>query len=74
MDFGLFLEFPRREGATHQQAFEECFALVDEAEARGVDSVWVMAGSRVMSGISTGGRTAGATMGSVDPVFGEVDR
>lgn len=41
MDFGLFLEFPRREGATHQQAFEECFALVDEAEARGVDSVWL---------------------------------
>lgn len=41
MDFGLFLEFPRRKGATQQQAFEECFALVDEAEARGADAVWL---------------------------------
>ena len=41
MDFGLFLEFPQREGATQQQAFEECFALADNAEAKGVDSVWL---------------------------------
>ena len=41
MDFGLFLEFPRREGGTQQEAFQECFALVDEAEAQGVDSVWL---------------------------------
>ncbi len=41
MDFGLFLEFPRREGATQKEAFEESFALVDEAEALGVDSAWL---------------------------------
>lgn len=41
MDFGLFLEFPLREGATQQQAFEECFELADDAEAQGVDSVWL---------------------------------
>ena len=41
MDFGLFLEFPRREGGTQQEAFQECFALADEGEARGVDSVWL---------------------------------
>ncbi len=41
MDFGLFLEFPCREGMTECEAFAECFALVDEAEARGVDSVWL---------------------------------
>ena len=41
MDFGLFLEFPRREGGTQQEAFQECFALVDEAEAQGVVSVWL---------------------------------
>ena len=41
MDFGLFLEFPCREGMTEREAFAQCFALVDEAEARGVDSVWL---------------------------------
>ena len=41
MDFGLFLEFPCREGMTEQAAFAECFALVDEAEALGVASVWL---------------------------------
>ena len=41
MDFGLFLEFPRREGLTQQEAFQECFALAHEAEARGVDSLWL---------------------------------
>jgi alkanesulfonate monooxygenase SsuD/methylene tetrahydromethanopterin reductase-like flavin-dependent oxidoreductase (luciferase family) len=41
MDFGLFIEFPCREGMTEREAFAECFALVDEAEARGVDSVWL---------------------------------
>lgn len=41
MDFGLFLEFPRREGASGQEAFEEGFGLVAEAEALGVDSVWL---------------------------------
>ena len=42
MEFGLFLEFPKREGATQQQAFEECFSLADEAETQSnVDSVWL---------------------------------
>ena len=41
MEFGLFLEFPRREGTSRRDAFTESFALVDEAEAMGVDSVWL---------------------------------
>ncbi len=41
MDFGLFIEFPCRDGMTEQEAFAECFGLVDEAEALGVDSVWL---------------------------------
>jgi len=41
MDCGLFLEFSCREGMTEHDAFAECFALVDEAEACGVDSVWL---------------------------------
>jgi alkanesulfonate monooxygenase SsuD/methylene tetrahydromethanopterin reductase-like flavin-dependent oxidoreductase (luciferase family) len=41
MDFGLFLEFPCRDGMTEAEAFAECFALIDEAEARHVDSVWL---------------------------------
>ena len=41
MDIGLFLEFPRREEGTQQEAFQEGFALVDEAESLGVQSVWL---------------------------------
>ena len=41
MDFGLFLEFPRREGTTQAEAFDECFALAEKGEALGVDSVWL---------------------------------
>lgn len=41
MDFGLFIEFPCRDGMTEQEAFVECFALADAAEAQGVDSVWL---------------------------------
>ena len=41
MDFGLFMEFACREGVTQKEAFDESFALVDEAEAMGVDSVWL---------------------------------
>jgi len=41
MDCGLFIEFPCREGMTEREAFAECFTLVDEAEALGVDSVWL---------------------------------
>ena len=41
MDVGLFVEFPCRDGMSEQEAFAECFTLVDEAEASGVDSVWL---------------------------------
>ncbi len=41
MDSGLFIEFPCREGMTEREAFAECFALVDAAEALGVNSVWL---------------------------------
>ncbi|MFB3097425.1 MAG: LLM class flavin-dependent oxidoreductase [Dehalococcoidia bacterium] len=41
MNTGLFLEFPRRENGTYQEAFQEGFALVDEAESLGVQSVWL---------------------------------
>ena len=41
MEFGLFLEFPVREGATENEAFKESFRLVDEAEELGVESVWL---------------------------------
>ena len=41
MEFGLFLEFPAQGGATDQEAFQQGFALVDEAERMGVDSVWL---------------------------------
>src|SRR2546430_15511053 len=41
MDVGLFVEFPCRGGMSEQEAFAECFTLVDEAEASGVDSVWL---------------------------------
>src|SRR4029453_15105763 len=40
MDCGLFIEFPCREGMSEREAFAECFGLVDEAEARGGDSLW----------------------------------
>ena len=41
MDFGLFLEFPRTDGGTEQDAFQKAFRLVDMAEQMGVDSVWL---------------------------------
>src|SRR5262245_37365589 len=41
MDFGLFIEFPSREGMTDRDAFAECFALVDAAESLRVNSVWL---------------------------------
>ena len=41
MEFGLFLEFPALEDVTDQEAFTEGFALVDEAERMGVDSLWL---------------------------------
>jgi alkanesulfonate monooxygenase SsuD/methylene tetrahydromethanopterin reductase-like flavin-dependent oxidoreductase (luciferase family) len=41
MDLGVFIEFPCREGMTEREAFTECFVLANEAEALGVDSLWL---------------------------------
>jgi alkanesulfonate monooxygenase SsuD/methylene tetrahydromethanopterin reductase-like flavin-dependent oxidoreductase (luciferase family) len=41
MDFGLFLEFPCRDGMTQKEAFDESFALVDVAEEMGVGTLWL---------------------------------
>ena len=41
MDFGLFIEFAIHDDFTHAQAFQEAFALVDAAEAMGVESLWL---------------------------------
>ena len=41
MELGLFLEFPVQDGSSENQAFKESFALVDQAEALGVPSVWL---------------------------------
>ena len=41
MEFGLFLEFPRRESESEHQAFADAFEVVDAAENLGVDSVWL---------------------------------
>ena len=41
MDFGLFLEFVGLDDTTDQQAFQDGFAMVDEAERMEVDSVWL---------------------------------
>src|SRR5262245_5727181 len=40
MDFGVFLEQTRR-GTDQPEAFAEMFALVDAAEAWGLDIVWL---------------------------------
>ena len=54
MDFGLYVEFASREGVSQHEVFRESFALVDEAERLGVDSMWLaeyhfMAGRSVLS-------------------------
>lgn len=41
MHLGVFLEFPVTSGGTQRYAFLESFALVDETERLGVDSVWM---------------------------------
>ena len=41
MDFGIFLDFTLRPGGTPEDAFQESFALVDLAEAAGLDTVWL---------------------------------
>ena len=41
MDFGIFMEFETRPGASQALAFQEGFALVDAAEAWGLDIAWL---------------------------------
>lgn len=41
MDFGIFMEFGNRQGISQAEAFREGFALVDAAEAWGLDGVWL---------------------------------
>ena len=41
MQFGLFFEFPTREGVSQAQVFDEGFALVDAAEELGTEAVWL---------------------------------
>jgi alkanesulfonate monooxygenase SsuD/methylene tetrahydromethanopterin reductase-like flavin-dependent oxidoreductase (luciferase family) len=41
MHFGIFMEFETREGRTQQEAFADGFALVDAADAWGLDGVWL---------------------------------
>lgn len=41
MDFGIFMQFERREGGAQADAFQEGFALVDAAEAWGLDEAWL---------------------------------
>jgi alkanesulfonate monooxygenase SsuD/methylene tetrahydromethanopterin reductase-like flavin-dependent oxidoreductase (luciferase family) len=41
MHFGIFMEFGLREGGTEADAFREGLALVDAAEAWGLDSAWL---------------------------------
>ena len=36
MEFGMFYEFPIREGHTQAEAFSEGFELVDDAEQQGL--------------------------------------
>ena len=41
MDFGIFMEFGSREGLDQSNAFREGFKMVDAAEERGLDGVWL---------------------------------
>ena len=41
MRFGLFFEFPTRDGVSQAQVFDESFALVDAAEELGTEAVWL---------------------------------
>ena len=41
MDYGIFLDFVRRRGASQEETFRESFELVDLAEEMGLDSVWL---------------------------------
>ncbi len=42
MNFGFLTECYVREGKSHAEAFADTFAQVDEAEALGLDSVWMV--------------------------------
>src|SRR4051812_46843513 len=41
MEFGVFHEFPRREGISDTTAFAQSFELVDAAEEWGLDVMWL---------------------------------
>ena len=41
MQFGSFMEFHRREGSTQADAFREAFDHIAQAEALGLDGVWL---------------------------------
>ena len=41
MEFGMFHEFQRRPGQSEAEAFAESFQQVDEAEAAGLDVMWL---------------------------------
>ena len=41
MDFGIFMQFERRDGGSQVDAFKEGFALVDAAEDWGIDEAWL---------------------------------
>jgi alkanesulfonate monooxygenase SsuD/methylene tetrahydromethanopterin reductase-like flavin-dependent oxidoreductase (luciferase family) len=41
MHFGIFMEFETREGRSQVEAFQEGFALVEAADAWGLDGVWL---------------------------------
>ncbi|WP_428493507.1 LLM class flavin-dependent oxidoreductase [Rhodopila sp.] len=41
MEFGMFHEFQRRPGQSETDAFSEAFQQVDEAEAAGLDVMWL---------------------------------
>lgn len=41
MHFGIFMEFEARQGRTQAESFQEGFALVEAADAWGLDGVWL---------------------------------
>lgn len=41
MHFGIFMEFEARQGHTQAESFQEGFALVEAADAWGLDGVWL---------------------------------
>ena len=41
MEFGVFHEFPSLDGRSDSDAFQQAFAIVDAAEAWGLDVVWL---------------------------------